>query len=315
SVDGTFALDGLAAGSYTVRGRGADDREAIASPVDAGARDVTLRLHALAAIDVRLIGFAGTPAVDAENARGDFQKYHGVVAGDRARIAGLPAGRYLVTAHTAEEIDAATVVVADGAVAEVALTGHGSGHLIATVREFATGAPVGDMRCLVYPTADGLIGGDPAWDYDVAPSTDAQGQVMIDPAPAGQSAVYCHNPVAGQSSARAFVTLGRGERATALLFTVRLVPPGAGDIGVELDQGFPLTVTSVRDDGPAAAAGIRAGDAIVALDGRAIGQLSKGGVLHWIMNQPIGAAIRITVRRGAETRTVRVVVGHSLASP
>ncbi len=315
SVDGTFTLDGLAAGSYAVRARGADDREAIASPVDAGARDVVLRLHALAAIDVRLIGFAGTPAVEAENARGDFQKYPGVVAGDRARITGLPAGRYLVTAHTAEELDAAPVVVADGALAEVALTSHGSGRLVATVREFTTGAPVADMRCLVYPTAGGQIGGDPAWDYDVAPATDAQGQVVIDPAPAGQSAVYCYNPPAGMSAARAFVTLGRGERATAQLFTVHLQPPGAGDIGMELDQGFPLTVTSVRDDGPAAVAGIRAGDAIVALGGRAIDQLAKGGVLYWIRSQPIGAAIGITVRRGAEIRTVRVVVGPSLASP
>jgi S1-C subfamily serine protease len=117
------------------------------------------------------------------------------------------------------------------------------------------------------------------------------------------------------SAARAFVTLGRGERATAQLVTVHLQPPGAGDIGMELDQGFPLTVSSVRDDGPAAAAAIRAGDAIVALDGRAIGQLAKGGVQHWIMSQPIGAAIRITVRRGAELRTLRVIVGHSLATP
>jgi hypothetical protein len=48
--------------------------------------------------------------------------------------------------------------------------------------------------------------------------------------------------------------------------TVHLQPPGAGDIGMELDQGFPLTV-------------------------------------------------RITVRRGAELRTLRVIVGHSLATP
>lgn len=105
----------------------------------------------------------------------------------------------------------------------------------------------------------------------MAPSTDPQGQVVIDPMPAGPSAVYCHNPAAGMSAARAFVTLGRGERATAQLVTVHLQPPGAGDIGIALDQGFPLTVTSVRDDGPAAIAGICAGDAIAALDGRAIG--------------------------------------------
>ena len=268
-------------------------------------------------LDGQLVGSAVVAVVPTQTAEITvaLSEYHGVVAGDRARITGLPAGRYLVTAHTAEELDAATRVVADGAVAEVALTSHGSGQLVATVREFTTGAPVADMRCLVVPTADGLVGGDPAWDYDVAPSTDAQGQVVLDPAPAGRSAVYCYNPAAGMSAARAFVTLGRGERATAQLVTVHLQPPGAGDIGIELDQGFPLTVSSVRDEGQAAVAGIRAGDAIAALDGRAIGQLAKGGVLHWIMSQPIGAAAGITVRRGAETRTLRVVVGHSLAPP
>ena len=71
----------------------------------------------------------------------------------------------------------------------------------------------------------------------------------------------------------------------------------------------------MRDDGPAAVAGIRAGAAIAALDGRAISPLSRGGVLHWVMSQPLGAAIGITVRRGADIRTLRVVVGPSLAPP
>ena len=73
------------------------------------------------------------------------------------------------------------------------------------------------------------------------------------------------------------MTLGRGERAAAQPVTVHLQPPGAGDIGIEL-----ACATRVR---------------------------------HWIMCQPIGAAIGLTVRRGAETRALRVIVGHSLAPP
>jgi protocatechuate 3,4-dioxygenase beta subunit len=314
-VDGAFSLDGLAAGSYAVRARSGDDREAIASPVAAGAKDVVLELRAFAALDVQLVGFGATPAVDAENARGDFLKYYGVALGNRARIGGLPPGRYIVTAHTAQELDAAAVVVAAGSVTPVTLTSHGSAHLVASVRNFSTGAPVADMRCLVFPTSEGMLGPEPLWDYDAGPSTGAQGEVAIDPAPAGPSAVYCYNAPAGMSSARAFVSLAAGERGTAQLYTVHLDPPGAGDLGAELDQGFPIVVTSVRDDGPAAAAGMRAGDAIAALDGRPIDQLSKGGVLHWIASHPVGAAIGITVRRGSETRTLRVVVGHSLAPP
>lgn len=314
-VDGAFSLDGLAAGSYAVRARSGDDREAIASPVAAGAKDVVLQLRAFAALDVQLVGFGATPAVDAENARGDFLKYYGVVEGNRARIGGLPPGRYIVTAHTAAELDAAAVVVAAGSVTPVTLTSHGSAHLVASVRNFSTGAPVADMRCLVFPTSEGMLGPEPLWDYDAGPSTGAQGEVAIDPAPAGPSAVYCYNARAGMSSARAFVSLAAGERGTAQLLTVHLDPPGAGDLGAEFDQGFPIVVTSVRDDGPAATAGMRAGDAIVALDGRPIDQLSKGGVLHWIASHPVGAAVGITVRRGSETRTLRVVVGHSLAPP
>jgi len=127
--------------------------------------------------------------------------------------------------------------------------------------------------------------------------------------------VYCYNPAAGMSSARAFVELAPGARGTAQLTTVHLEPPGAGDIGADLDQGFPITVAGVRDDGPAALAGIRAGDQLIALDGRAIDQMSKGGVLYWILGQRVGARIAITVQRGADRHTFAVVVGHSLAQP
>jgi len=315
TADGAFSLTGLAEGAYAVRARSADDREVIASPVDAGASDVTLQLRASATIAVTLVGFASTPAVDAQNARGDFQKFYGTVDGARATITGLPPGRYIVAAHTAQELDAVAVVLADGATAPVTLTSHGSAHLTATIRNFVTGVPVPDMKCLVFPTVDGMLGPDPVWDLSAAPASDAQGQVAIDPAPAGPIAVYCYNPAAGMSSARAFVTLEPGARGTAQLLGVHLEPPALGDLGVDLDQGFPLVVTSVRDDGPAAAAGIRAGDQLVALDGHPIDQLSKGGVLFWIQSHRVGARITVTVKRGSENHAVGVVVGHTLAQP
>jgi predicted metalloprotease with PDZ domain len=160
-----------------------------------------------------------------------------------------------------------------------------------------------------------MLGAEPAWDLSAAPSSDAQGRFVIDPAPAGPSAIYCYNPAAGMSSARAFVDLARGEQASAQLYTVHLDPPAIGDIGAELDQGFPITVTSVRDGGPAAVAGVRAGDRLVALDGRAIDQLSKGGVLHWIDSHKVGARINLTMQRGSDVLTFAVVVSHTLLQP
>jgi protocatechuate 3,4-dioxygenase beta subunit len=314
AVDGAFSIAGLAEGSYAVRARAPDDREAIAAPVAAGAHDVILQLSPASVIEVTLVGFASTPTVDAQHARGDLHKYQASVDGDHASFTGLPPGRYIVAAHNAQELDAAAVAI-DGGVARITLTSHGSGQLTGTVRSFVTGAPVADMKCLMFPTADGMLGPEPAWDLSAAPASDAQGQFVIDPAPAGASAVYCYNPAARMSSARAFVTIATGGRATAQLLTVHAEPPALGDIGVDLDQGFPIVITSVRDDGPAAVAGIHAHDALVALDGHAIDQLSKGGVVYWLQSQRIGARITITVRRGADTLTLPVVVGRTLEPP
>jgi predicted metalloprotease with PDZ domain len=138
---------------------------------------------------------------------------------------------------------------------------------------------------------------------------------VIDPAPAGPSVVYCYNAAASMSRARAFVNIAPGAHASAQLFTVHLDPPAVGDIGADFDQGFPITFTSVRDDGPAAVAGIRAGDRLLALDGHAIEQLSKGGVLYWIQSHKVGARITVTVQHGSDTQTYPMVVGHSLAQP
>jgi hypothetical protein len=53
---------------------------------------------------------------------------------------------------------------------------------------------------------------------------------------------------------------------------------------------------------------------LVALDGHAIDQLSKGGVLYWIQSQHTGAHVAITVQRGGERHVFSVVIGHSLAA-
>jgi len=313
SESGTFTIPDLAAGTYTVRARGADSSEALAAGVTAGVRDVVLHLKAAAAIDVKLVNFTTTPAVDAQNARGDFKTYYASVDGDHAVLTGLPVGRYIVTAHNSQELDAVSVEVAAGARAQATLTSQRSGRVAGTVRDFVTGDPVANMACLMYPTVDRLLGGVPVWDMSVAPRSNAQGQFTIDPAPAGASAVYCYNSAAGLSSARAFVELARNQRAEVQLATVHPEPPGAGDLGIDLDQGYPIIVNGVRDDGPASKAGIRAGDQLVALSGLEIGQLSKGGVLMWISNQPVGARITVGVLRGTESMTVPVAVGHTIA--
>ncbi|MEO8548334.1 MAG: carboxypeptidase regulatory-like domain-containing protein [Kofleriaceae bacterium] len=306
---GAFTIPGLAAGTYAVRARGADNSEAIVRGVTAGTRDVRLELRAASSIEVTLVGFSETPSVDAQNVRGDFKTYYGMVNGDRATLTGLPPGRYIVTAHDPSELDAALVDVAPGARSSVQLSSHGSGHVTATVREFVTNAPVPGMACLVYPIADRFNGGVALWDMSTAPVSGPDGRFAIDPAAAGSSVVYCYTD--GMSSSRAYIHLERGGTASVQLLTVHRENPGLGDMGVDFDQGFPIVVNGVRDNGAGARAGIRSGDQLVALGGHEIGELSKGGVLAWIANQPVGSKVPITVQRGEQSLTLTVVVGNS----
>jgi len=311
--DGAFTLRGIAEGQYTVRARAATG-QGVTSPVMAGARDVVVRITGLGSIRVTLTGFGAAPVVDAVNALGDNQKFYATVTGDTAVVASLPAGRYLVAAHNPREQDARTVIVAPGAATQVTLTSHGTASVQGTIQTFITGAPVRGMACVVYPTIDGMIGAEPTGAVSDAPVSDAGGVFVLDPAPAGSIAVYCYSN-SGMSAARAILDLARAQRATPTLLTVHLEPPAVGDLGVELDQGVPVSVVAVRDHGPAAAAGIRSGDVIEALDGHAIGQMSKGGVGTWIANLAPGARAAITVRRGTTAQTVSVVAAATLLAP
>jgi hypothetical protein len=311
--DGKFTLRGIAEGRYTVRARAATGH-GMTTPVTAGTQDAEVRVSGFGTIRVTLVGFASPPVVDAVNALGDFQKFYGTVNGNTAIVASMPAGRYLVAAHNPREQDARTVVVVPGEVTQVTLTSHGSASVQGTIQTFITGAPVRGMACVVYPALDGMIGAEATMLVSDAPASDASGRFLLDPVPAGSIAVYCYSN-AGMSAARAILDLARGQRATPTLLTVHLDAPAVGDIGVELDQGVPISVVGVRDNGPAAAAGIRARDQIVALDNHEIGQMSKGGVGTWIANLAPGTRATITVKRGATTQTVSVVAAASLLAP
>ncbi|MEO7729434.1 MAG: carboxypeptidase regulatory-like domain-containing protein [Kofleriaceae bacterium] len=311
--DGTFTLRSVAEGQYAVRARAATG-QGVTTPVAAGTHDAVVHVISAGSIHVTLAGFSAPPVVDAVNALGDNQKFYGTVTGDTAIIAGLPAGRYLVAAHNPREQNARTLIVAPGAATPVTLTSSGSASVQGTIQTFITGAPVRGMACVVYPTIDGMIGAEPTSLVSDAPASDASGGFVLDPVPAGSIAVYCYAN-AGMSAARAILDLARGQRATPTLLTVHLEPPAVGDLGIALDQGVPISIVAVRDHGPAAVAGLRARDVIVALAGHEIGQMSKGGVGTWIANLVPGIRAAITVKRGTTTLTLSPVATATLLAP
>jgi carboxyl-terminal processing protease len=84
--------------------------------------------------------------------------------------------------------------------------------------------------------------------------------------------------------------------------------PAPADIGVEVARGYYLRVISARDGSPAAKAGIRTGDYIRAIDGRASRDMSayEGARL---LRGPVGSKVALLVIRGnaAEPHEVTVV--------
>ncbi len=314
TAQGAFQIDQLDAGTYAVRARTADGREGIVPVVEAGARDVAIQIQKAGSIDVTLVGYATVPKVEAQNLTTDQRTYLGRGSDKQVRIEHLPPGRYLVTAQNGIESDATQVDVASDKTVTLTLTSRGTASLSGTVHEFEGDRPVAGMACLAYPSA-GAMQAPTTAELSRAPRTDAQGQFVIDPTPAGAIVAYCYDVETFElSTARAFVTLTAGTRGTARLTAVRRIKPGLGGIGVELDsRAAPVAISNVLSGGAAERAGIRAGDQLLALDGRTVENLTAKGVRFLIAGAAVGSKLAVTLRRNGEQRTVNVPVVRETA--
>ena len=87
-----------------------------------------------------------------------------------------------------------------------------------------------------------------------------------------------------------------------------------GGIGIEIEQnGAALRVVHIMQGTPAAAAGIEAGDQILAIDGRAV----NGAKINTLLDQmrgPVGSVLDLTIRRGAAGRAINVTVHRATIS-
>lgn len=72
----------------------------------------------------------------------------------------------------------------------------------------------------------------------------------------------------------------------------------AGDTGIELTRQYYLRIVSVRDGSPAARAGLRTGDYVRAIDGKATRPLS-GFEGARLLRGPVGSRVKLTVFRGS----------------
>jgi hypothetical protein len=137
-----------------------------------------------------------------------------------------------------------------------------------------------------------------------ANATDANGRFTIERVPAGKGRVMLMpRDQSLQRLESHEYTAKEGERTD--LGTIKIVPPRNGEAGTlglatEID-GKLLKVTSVKEGGPAHAAGVQAGDRITALEGRSVGDLGTDNAQKLISSGTVGVGqtIRITLERGA----------------
>jgi protocatechuate 3,4-dioxygenase beta subunit len=303
--DGGFRLGGLAVGHYALRAQASDGGDGILPDVEAGATDAVISLRRPGGIAGTLVGFSGAPTVltrPVGTHSGDSQVTWCPVEGTAFHARGLPPGRYIVSARAPDGGDAALVDVRTGETAKVTLTARGKGAIDGSVRDFRTGKPVADARCLAFPAAGDELGPG-AWNLATAATSDATGALTIDPAAAGSGVVVCIMPSPWtQASAR--VDVPPGGRAAATVLSVERRLDTSGTLGLTFDWEVDLPrVATVVPGSPAAAAGLAPGDFVVAVDGAPVANLNGPGVWTLIDDRPVGTAVAVTVQRGAARTT------------
>jgi RNA polymerase sigma factor (sigma-70 family) len=303
---GRFEISGLAHGTYRVHAHAADGSEGELRGIEAGGEPTTIKLTRPGAIDARLLGFSSTPQVELRGGpRGGARRV--LVDAGHASVTELPAGRYILQAKAGAELDSQSVDVRAGETAYVALRSRGLGRIEGRVIEHGSNAPVVGMRCdaMLSTAADGPLSPD----QTLQAVTDGGGQFSV-AAPIGRVRVVCAMWAGGPLSLAGTDVEVAGDRAATVdLVAVRDTRGRArSNPGFVLARGvLPLTVNVVMPGGPAEAAGLLAGDHLVAIDGASLRGMLPVGAATLLGNHAPGTTVVLAIERGSRTETISVV--------
>lgn len=296
-AEGRFTLADLAPGNYALSAKATDGSEGIAPAIAAGATDAIVKIERAASIDGKLVGFTQPPVVYARPLDGTMSLTSGNVDGQTFRMTGLRAGRYLVNAQTTFEGDAQTIELRSGEAKKLTLSSRGRGAIDGTVLDFRTRAPLANAICHAVMAVDGEQTFT-NWDPSTAPRSNAQGKVVLDPAPAGEIDVNCEMPSGRFSRPSVALTLAPNSRASIELLVVEMTQENPSSIGIGFDwRVTPPRIRGIEPNSPAAKAGFAVGDLVTAVNGISVKGLNGAGVGHLIASVPIGDEVRIEVLR------------------
>ena len=247
-----------------------------------------IQLPATGSLDATLVGFATTPSVMLWRSGASSYEEHPVVATRTTVHAELPVGTYRITVQSVEASVRGKVEIAAGQVATLTLTGNATGTISGTLRDAATHELLSDTRCVAVNGTDVDAG-----------MSDSTGAYTIKGAVAGPNIVRCGKDLVDHP-----VTVVAGKSAT---LDVEVQPPRHAHPGMVLeDRSKQVFVQSVEATGPAARAGIAAGDRLVKIENMPFSLPAK--TFGTIVDSLVGIPIPLTLERAGKLLDVTLTI-------
>jgi hypothetical protein len=316
--DGRFELSELEAGRYSITARAEGHAPGSSSPVSPGKRDVVVELGPGGRLRGCVRDAGGGPVapftliVHARRSALELEPQRSLSVIDPSGcfalddLAAGPAAVVAVAPGLAPSDPVDVEIPPPGGEGVVDLVLRPGGRLHGVVSDEGTGAPLAGARVGVEGSAEGAASAFPVLADAV---TGADGRFELGGLPARVS-IFVAAP--GHHARVLGADAPPGARSGPVEVALRPLAAGetprvdlAGIGAVLAARGEGLSVAQLLPGGGAAEAGLRRGDLVLRVDGRAVAELGMTGAIDAIRG-PEGSAVLLTVRRGEETFDVRV---------
>jgi protocatechuate 3,4-dioxygenase beta subunit len=331
-LDGRFTLTALAPGKYTIRAYRKGGGEAVAEHVAVATR-VALVIRPTGSLSGTVAVASGSPPPEQfEIVIEDLKEGYELTesfwrSGGQWAVRELPAGNFHVGVRAREGTGEQTVSLTEGqARAGIALVLQPRARVRGQVVALESGKPLPGLRVIAQaPTSSSTIYMDPSSEQEGRTEiSGTDGRFELADLPVGRLIFFVWPLVMDESDvgfclARATVQAGQQLTLPPIRCPRRRtknVRDRAGDLGFSLKElnpmaladPVPLVVAVVRPGGPAAAAGLKAGDVVTSIDGHDVTG-SNDYLYYTLSHVPEGTAVSFGVARGG---TVSVAAGPPL---
>jgi hypothetical protein len=311
-ADGSFTLEDLSKGSYTVWATHAGLPEAEVRAIAADSSGVRVQFKPAASIAGVVVGNGGKPVTDfsiaplSRSGPVEQQRVMAMLGGDRQTVhdptgafvlSGLAGGSYDISVNAPDGRvgKLSGVELADGEQKRGITIAIGKGvTLKGRAVELAAGTPIAGARVMV------TAGAQP-----ISATTDDKGAFQVDGAAPGVASIMIMGDVGAVVPDQRDVTVGTADLDLGSLKLLRanIMSHLAADVGIRANnRDGNVTVLTVRPGSPADKAGVKAGEPIASVDGQDVSELGAVAVAYLLGGAP-GTSVKVTL--GSRTLTLQ----------